>query len=223
MPVVSPQGYQSLASRYASQDPAAHLAPGTDASVVAGYAEFQKLHAKMLRSPDSTFFWLALANIPFMLPINQHITSFGTINIDPANPNGEPIVDYRALSNPVDIDIMVEHVQFWRRYIQSPDFAQYEPQFINPPLELEGEALREWVRDNYVASVYHPIGTACKKPRNLGGVVDEELFVHGTKKLRVVDASIMPMLPGANTQETVYMIAEKVCISWFYVLHGATC
>lgn len=212
MPVVSPQGFQALASRYESQNPSAYLAPNTDHSVIAGYAEFQKLHAKMLRSRDSTFLWLALANVPFMLPINQHVTSMGTINIDPVNPNGEPIVDYRALSNPVDIDIIVELIQFWRRYMRSPDFSQYSPQFISPPEDMEGEPLRQWIRDNYIASVYHPIGTASKKPKRLGGVVDEELFVHGTTKLRVVDASIMPMLPGANTQQTVYMIAEKVCI-----------
>jgi hypothetical protein len=212
MPVASPEGFQSLASRYASQNPSAYLAPNTDPSVIAGYAEFQKLHAKMLRSHDSTFLWLPLANSPFMLPSNQHVTSMGTINIDPANPNGEPIVDYRALSNPVDIDIFVELIQFWRRYMRSPDFAQYSPRFISPQGDLEGEPLRQWVRDNYIPSVFHPIGTASKKPRRLGGVVDEELFVHGTKKLRVIDASIMPMLPGANTQQTVYMIAEKVCI-----------
>jgi choline dehydrogenase-like flavoprotein len=145
--------------------------------------------------------------------MNQHVTSIGTINIDPSNPNGEPIVDYRALSNPVDIDIMVELIQFWRRYMRSQDFAQYSPQFISPPGDMEGEPLRQWIRDSYVASVYHPIGTASKKPKHLGGVVDEELFVHGTKKLRVVDASIMPMLPAANTQQTTYMIAEKVRLS----------
>jgi Choline dehydrogenase and related flavoproteins len=47
-------------------------------------------------------------------------------------------------------------------------------------------------------------------PRELGGVVDEELRVYGVTGLRVVDASIMPTLPGANTCQTVYAIAEKV-------------
>jgi choline dehydrogenase-like flavoprotein len=121
-------------------------------------------------------------------------------------------VDYRALSNPLDIDIIVEYIHFWRRYMRSSDFAPYSPRFLSPQEDLEGEPLRQWVRDSYIPSGYHPIGTASKKPKQLGGVVDEELFVHGTKKLRVVDASIMPMLPGANTQQTVYMIAEKVSI-----------
>jgi len=136
--------------------------------------------------------------------------SVGSININPSNPDAEPIVDYRALSNPIDVDLMVEYIQFYRRFLKSPDFAPYSPTAVNPPDSLEGEGLKTWVRDNYVASTYHPVGTAGKKPREKGGVVDEELRVHGVKKLRVVDASVIPLIPAANTQSTVYMIAEKV-------------
>lgn len=210
MPVVSPQNYQSIASRYESQDPAAYLPAGTDPTVIAGYAEIQKYYAKLLRSPDSTFLWYSLTPAPLALPGNQHPVSFGSINIDPANPTSEPLVDYRTLSNPIDLDIMVESIGFYRRYLNSPDFAAYAPTQVNPPPDLEGDGLKQWIRDNYVASTFHPVGTSSKKPRNKGGVVDEELFVYGTKKLRVVDASIVPMLPAANTQQTVYMIAEKV-------------
>jgi len=46
-------------------------------------------------------------------------------------------------------------------------------------------------------------------PRHLGGVVDSELRVYGVQGLRVIDASIMPMLPAAHLQATVYGIAEK--------------
>lgn len=49
-------------------------------------------------------------------------------------------------------------------------------------------------------------------PREFGGVVDEELRVYGVTGLRVVDASIMPTLPGGNTCQTVYAVAEKVSL-----------
>lgn len=48
-------------------------------------------------------------------------------------------------------------------------------------------------------------------PRELGGVVDEELLVNGVQGLCVVEASTMSILPGAPKQFTAYAIAEKVC------------
>jgi choline dehydrogenase-like flavoprotein len=47
-------------------------------------------------------------------------------------------------------------------------------------------------------------------PREIGGVVDPELKVYGTKNLRVVDASVLPLQLGATPMSTIYAIAEKV-------------
>ena len=46
-------------------------------------------------------------------------------------------------------------------------------------------------------------------PREDGGVVDDRLRVHGTKNLRVVDASVIPIIPRGNIQSSVYMVAER--------------
>jgi len=119
-------------------------------------------------------------------------------------------VDYRALSNPIDLDIMVENIKYMRKFMASEDFKEYQPEETSPGIEVEGEELKEWVREVLIPTNFHPIATAAKKPKEKGGVVDEELRVHGIKNLRVVDGSIMPLLPGANTQQTVYMLAEKV-------------
>ena len=59
-------------------------------------------------------------------------------------------------------------------------------------------------------TVYHLIGTARMGPASdPGSVVDAELRVHGVQNLRVVDASIMPTMPSANTNASTLMIAEK--------------
>lgn len=47
------------------------------------------------------------------------------------------------------------------------------------------------------------------KPRGDGGVVNSELKVYGVQGLRIVDASIMPIVPDQHTQGPVYMIAGK--------------
>lgn len=46
-------------------------------------------------------------------------------------------------------------------------------------------------------------------PQHLGGVVDSELRVYETKKLSIVDASILPSMPAAHLQATIYAVAEK--------------
>ncbi|CAO2654989.1 Nn.00g117220.m01.CDS01 [Neocucurbitaria sp. VM-36] len=202
--------FEEIASRYEKQKPAAFLPANTHPTIIAGYAAFQKLHARLLRSTDANWLWLPITGNPGGIVMSMHIVSHGTINIDPTNPiNAEPIVDYRALSNPSDLDIMVENIRYMRKFMASPLFAASRPIETSPGIEVEGEELREWVREVLIPTNFHPIATAAKKPRDMGGVVDEELRVHGVKGLRVVDASIMPTLPGANTQQPVYMIAEK--------------
>ena len=57
---------------------------------------------------------------------------------------------------------------------------------------------------------HHLVGTCRMGPRSdARSVVDDELRVHGIRRLRVVDASIMPMLPSANTFAATIAIAEK--------------
>lgn len=147
-------------------------------------------------------------------PQNLHPVSRGTVTIDLEDPEGrEPIVDYRGAVNPIDIDIVVEYVKFWRRYVSSGILAPYNATETEPGPGYEtDEALRGWVKRTLVPSLFHPIGTAAKMKREWGGVVDEELLVYGVKGLSVVDASIMPTLVGATTSMTVYAIAEKVSL-----------
>jgi choline dehydrogenase-like flavoprotein len=59
-------------------------------------------------------------------------------------------------------------------------------------------------------SFKHPVGTCAMARQDLHGVVDSSLKVYGTKNLRVVDASIIPMHVAAHTQSTTYAIGEKV-------------
>ena len=62
----------------------------------------------------------------------------------------------------------------------------------------------------------HPSGSLSMMKREYGGVVDSKLRVYGVNRLRVVDASIMPLIPGTHTSSTVYAVAEKV--DPFYVV-----
>jgi len=143
--------------------------------------------------------------------VDLHPLSRGTVNINVSNPfNSEPVVDYRVLSNPVDLDVMVEIVRFTKRYYFETRLKELSPRQVQPPSYVnEPEDIKGYLRDSISPSYFHPVGTCAMMPRELGGVVDEKLKVYGVKRLRVVDASIMPVLVGANTCQSTYAIAEK--------------
>lgn len=213
-PVISPQ-WSDIADKLAAQDPAAQLPEGTDETVVAGYGAQMKSYAAALRRNGTAFFNLCLTpgGAGSGAMVDLHPLSRGTVNIKVDDPFGaEPIVDYRALSNPLDTTVMTEMMRFTRRfYFNNTANAQYVPREMSPGSRVQSdEDFADYLSNTLSPTEYHPAGTCAMMPREMGGVVDEKLRVYGVKNLRVVDASIMPTLPSGNTCQTVYAVAEKV-------------
>jgi choline dehydrogenase-like flavoprotein len=69
------------------------------------------------------------------------------------------------------------------------------------------EELEEFVRRN--AWGHHASCTCAIGPRDKGGVLASDFKVHGTRGLRVVDASVFPRIPGFFLVSAVYMVGEK--------------
>ncbi|KAM7198716.1 hypothetical protein V8F20_006031 [Naviculisporaceae sp. PSN 640] len=237
--VVAPSNFTNLANSLLSQNPASVFPKDTHPSILKGYKKQQSLLAKsILSSSNGALSYLRISLTPLFvaptddpnvsplqvsyLPINIHPFSRGTVLIDAektkqagsiaAASEIEPVVDYRALSNPLDIDLIILQVRYLREMFLSKEgpFGQYNATEITPGAEIQSdEELEAWIRQKLVPSVYHPVGTCAKMKRELGGVVDEELKVYGTKGLRIVDASMFPIVVGATTSMSVYAVAEK--------------
>ena len=92
--------------------------------------------------------------------------------------------------------------------MRTPAFGPMRAVEVRPGPSIESD--EEWA--NYIRTnaqtAYHPVGT-CKMGNDISAVVDQRLRVHGVSCLRVVDASIMPMIVGGNTNAPTIMIAEK--------------
>lgn len=151
---------------------------------------------------------------PFGLAINalQRPLSRGSINIDPKNKYGNPIVQFNTFSNPIDRQIIVEMVRWTRRHWAKKELAMYSPIEISPgaQFQTDDEIIDALIQQNGLgASFAHMSGTCSMMPELLGGCVGSDLTIYGTKQLSVVDASIIPLVPATHLQATMYAVAEK--------------
>jgi choline dehydrogenase len=211
-PIVSTRS-ENISAALAAQNHTLSLPPDTDPTVAAGYRAQMLSYASALRSNATAFYNLVLTggNTNGIL-VALHPLSRGTVNVDPADPYGrEPLVDYRALTNPLEAPIMADLVRFTRRYhLDNPRTRAWAAEELAPGEEVQtDEQFAEYLAETLSPSEFHPAGTCAMMPLELGGVVDEELKVYGVKGLRVVDASVFPTLPGGNTCQPVYAVAEK--------------
>ncbi|PWY65670.1 alcohol oxidase [Aspergillus sclerotioniger CBS 115572] len=141
--------------------------------------------------------------------------SRGICHVSSADPAKPPIVDPRYLSHPADLEMSARHTRFIDAIASSQPLAcMLKPggkRSPGVPDDLRTASLDE-VKD-YVKSAgrstYHATSTCAMLPREEGGVVDSRLRVWGTKGLRVVDASVIPIAPKANPQTMVYALAER--------------
>jgi choline dehydrogenase-like flavoprotein len=143
----------------------------------------------------------------------NHPFSRGTCHISSPSIDVKPTWDPGFFTDPdgLDLEIVARHIRFVERLIKTQPFAGiFKPDGLRlPDIVGESSVKAEEIARICSASDFHPCGSCGMKPRELGGVVDDRLVVYGTKNLRVVDASIMPLVPTGNLQLCVYAIAEK--------------
>lgn len=119
-------------------------------------------------------------------------------------------MDPRYGSNPVDSDILLASILFNREILATDSMQELQAQQLTPSLNATEDEIMAMIKEN-AATEYHVSCSCPMLPLSLGGVVDPNLLVYGTQNLRIVDASIMPMIPAGHLQAVVYAVAEKVC------------
>lgn len=137
-----------------------------------------------------------------------HPASRGVLEIASDDPFEPPRIDPNYLSEPIDCDTMVAGIKMLRDIYHQPSFRDlWDEEYLPGPEAKTDADILDYIRRNG-NTVFHCSGT-CRMGQDEMAVVDPSLRVHGAENLRVVDASVMPMVTSANTNAPTMMIAEK--------------
>ncbi|KAK9501045.1 hypothetical protein O3M35_002167 [Rhynocoris fuscipes] len=141
--------------------------------------------------------------------------SRGRISLVSSDPFQKPRIDPNYFGDPDDYQIALEGQRFLYKLSQTKAFQKYNSKLImssysactNETYPSDGFFL--CIIKKYSKTAFHPVGS-CKMGPNPGdSVVDPRLRVHKLKNVRVIDASIMPLVTKSNTNAPTIMIGEK--------------
>ena len=149
-----------------------------------------------------------------LIAMLSHPFSRGSVHIQSTDPTVKPIVDFQYLSQELDVQVFGRHLMDFENLVQLEPLAsclkpggQRLPKTFPEKIESVEQAakmIRQCSGTNY-----HPTSTCPMMSKELGGVVNDRLVVHGTKNLKVCDASIFPLIPRGNVLSSVYACAER--------------
>lgn len=140
-------------------------------------------------------------------------------NVSPPKSRGEirlrsrdalerPVIDHRLLGDDDDMRILINAVKQVDRIYRTPALTKFVTGMNVPQQPPRDDAEWEALIRAGVGIGFHPVGT-CRMGADADAVVDPSLKVRGVQGLRVIDASIMPVMPNANTNAPAIMIGEK--------------
>jgi choline dehydrogenase-like flavoprotein len=140
--------------------------------------------------------------------------SRGTVRLRSPDPRDAPRIDLGLFTDPDDMARMVDAIRIARRVAGTEPLRGLLGDELMPGTDAsDDDALVAAVRAG--CEIYHhPVGT-CRMGTadDPDAVVDSRGAVHGVRGLSVIDASIMPTIPAANTNVPTIMIAER-CAAW---------
>ena len=206
-----------------AQSPSSIYPSGLDSTVLSGYRKQRSLLLQLYSRNDTavqeTAFNKGFVPIALLKPLSR-----GTISINTTAHLAPPVVDYRTLSDPTDLETMVAALRLNRQLMTTPAMVPLGPVEQVPGANVSTDAqLREALRAIIGPTFQHPCCTCPMVGRKDGGVLDPELRVEGVRRLSVVDASVMPIIPGGmRTSENTWKSSPLIARSTFKC-YGVCC
>jgi choline dehydrogenase len=134
--------------------------------------------------------------------------SRGSVRLASADPAAQPLVDPNYYASPRDVAVMTTGLRVARAIGRAAAMDPWRGEEVLPgPGVEDDDSVRAYLYRS-LRTYSHHVGT-CRIGTDDMAVVDTSLRVHGIEGLRVADASVMPSIVSANTNATVYGIAER--------------
>ncbi|PJG57751.1 choline dehydrogenase [Aeromonas cavernicola] len=135
--------------------------------------------------------------------------SRGRIEITSRDPRQHPSILFNYMATEQDWQEFRDAIRITREIMNQPALDPYRGRELSPGLDKQSDAeLDAFIRD-HAETAFHP-SCSCKMGEDEMAVVNGQGQVHGLQGLRVVDASIMPLIITGNLNATTIMMAEKI-------------
>jgi len=215
LPVVDPKNYINLSDRVRSFKDHEYLPSiyKDSKKLLKGVRAQRKVLADLFQNDKAAIveYPIPAAGVYLLVGLEKPV-SRGTIMINPTNPQGPPLISYNALSNPVDKSVLAACVRYIRKVWTGPELKKFSPTETSPgtQYQTDDEIMDKSIEMGSVwPTLSHPSGSCAMLPEDMGGCVSDELLFYGVKKLSIIDASIIPLIPSQHIQSTMYAIGEK--------------
>ncbi|TDZ22886.1 Dehydrogenase xptC [Colletotrichum orbiculare MAFF 240422] len=202
--------WKSILATARKNKPLAHLDPRAPSSVQEGYKLQREELLTQLAGQDvgiGMIHWGTAESVTlyFLKPLSR-----GSVRISSTDPLAQPVIDFRTLSDPVDLDVAYALFKKSKEIMSRPSMRALGATLEEPYAQVDEAGFERLLRENMSPSNAHSCCTAAMMPKEKGGVVDTEMKVYGVKGLRVVDVSYWPMVLTAAPTATTYASGEKI-------------
>jgi choline dehydrogenase len=141
---------------------------------------------------------------------NLNPTSRGNVHIKSGKFTDAPAITPNYLSTARDRQVAADSLRVTRKIVAQSAMAKYQPEEYKPGVQYQTDEELAKLAGDIATTIFHPVGTAkMGLQQDIMAVVDSRLKVHGISGLRVVDASVMPLITSGNTNSPTLMLAEK--------------
>jgi choline dehydrogenase len=154
---------------------------------------------------DESFMSLTAA---LLAPVSR-----GAVTLQSNSIQDAPLINLNYLESPADQQLALFMFRSLREVLSHPLMSNFtvgvDQGEVIPGANVTDDAtVLEYLKSTLLP-VWHASGTCRMLPRSDGEVVDDRLRVYGVDRLRVVDASIFPIIPDQHVQGPTYVVAEK--------------